>query len=94
MNRPYPPVTAQLTLLYFLPLFLVEFTSFALLTLSPSMKLSRYTCFALAGVFLAFAIWACFGFSYPSNPTSFALNVTSKILGFITAVTLFLPLRI
>jgi hypothetical protein len=36
MWRLYPPVSTQLTLLYFLPLFLVEISSFSLLTMSPS----------------------------------------------------------
>lgn len=94
MGRLYPPTITQLTLLYFLPLFLIEISSFGLLTLSPSLKLSKYTLFALAATFFVFAIWACFGFSYPSNPISFTLNVASKISSFITAVTLFLPLRI
>lgn len=89
MGRLYPPPATQLTLLYFLPLFLVEISSFSLLTLSPSMKLSKYTLFSMAAMLLVFAVWALFGFSHPSNPISFALNVASKILSFVAAVTLF-----
>jgi hypothetical protein len=92
MTRIYPPSPAvQYTLLYFLPLFVVEITIFALLTLSPLMKLSKYTLFSLSAMFFIFAVWALFGFSYPSNPLSIAFNGLSKIVSFVTAVTLFLP---
>jgi hypothetical protein len=91
MFRTYPPVPVQLTLLYFMPLVLVEISSFSLLTLSPLMKVSNYTLFALAAMFLVFAVWAMFGFSYPSQPVPFTLNAMSKILCFATAITLFLP---
>ena len=92
MWRTYPPTPAiPFTLLYFLPLFLVEIASFAMLPFSPLMKLSRATLFLLAGMFLIFAVWALFGFAYPATPIPVALNVISKILAFATAVSLFLP---
>ncbi len=91
MGRLYPPPAPQLTLLYFLPLFLVEISSFTLLTLSPVMNLSKYTLFSLAAMFLVFAVWALFGFSYPSDPIPIALNAVSKILSFVVSITLFLP---
>jgi hypothetical protein len=92
MGRTYPPTPEiPFTLLFFFPLFLVEVSSFAMLTLSPLMKLSRYTVFLLAGIFLIFAVWALFGFAYPAAPIPVALNVISKILAFATAVSLFLP---
>jgi hypothetical protein len=92
MWRTYPPTPAiPFTLLYFLPLFLVEISSFAMLMLSPAMKLSRYTLFLLAGMFFIFAVWALFGFAYPAAPIPIALNVISKILAFATAISLFLP---
>jgi hypothetical protein len=91
MGKLYPPPATQLTLLFFLPLFLVEISSFALLTLLPLMSLSKYTLFALAAMFLVFAIWAWFGFSYPSDPISFALNAVSKVLSFIVAIMLLVP---
>lgn len=92
MWRTYPPTPEVLfTLLFFLPLFLVELSSFALLALSPVMKLSRYTLFFLAGMFLTFAVWALFGFAYPASPLPTAFNMTSKALAFATAVSLFLP---
>jgi hypothetical protein len=93
MWRTYPPAPAiPFTLLFFVPLFLIEITSFALLTLSPLMRVSRQTLFCLAGMFLVFAIWALFGFAYPSAPIPIALNMISKVLAFATAVSLFLPL--
>lgn len=92
MWRLYPPASTQLTLLYFLPLFLVEISSFSLLTLSPLTKISKYTLFAVAAMFFVFSIWALFGFSYPSSPIPTALNAVSKILCFVAAITLFLPL--
>ena len=91
MGKLFPPPATQLTLLFFLPLFLVEISSFSLLTLSRLTKLSNYTLFSLAAMFLVFAVWALFGFSYPSNPIPFALNVVSKILSFVAVATLFLP---
>ncbi|HLJ35725.1 MAG TPA: hypothetical protein VKU38_18865, partial [Ktedonobacteraceae bacterium] len=92
MWRTFPPTpTVLFTLLFFLPLFLVEILSFALLTLSPIMKLSRYTLFLLAGMFLIFAVWALFGFAYPYAPLPVALNMISKVVAFATAISLFIP---
>lgn len=92
MWRTYPPAPGiAFTLLYFLSLFLIEMTSFMLLTFSPHMKLSRSTLFLLAGMFLVFAVWALFGFAYPATPIPVALNVISKVLAFATAISLFLP---
>jgi hypothetical protein len=92
MGHTYPPDPGSLfTLLFFLPLFLVEIASFALLTFSPVMKLSKYTLFALAGMFVIFAVWAVFGFAYPLAPLPIALNMISKVLAFAAAVSLFLP---
>ncbi len=94
MWRTYAPgPVVQFTLLYFLPLFLWEISSFSLLTLSPLAKISRYTFFSLAAVFFVFGVWAFFGFSYPSTPLSFGLNVISKILCFVAAITIFLPYK-
>ena len=94
MGRVYSPTPHVLfTLLYFLPLVLVEISSFAMLTFSPFMRVSRLTLFLLAGMFFIFAVWAVFGFTYPSVPISYACNVTSKILAFAVAVSLFLTRR-
>ncbi len=94
MWRTYPPTPAiAFTLLYFLPLFLVEVSSLAMLTFSPFVRLSRATLLLLASMFLIFAVWALFGFAYPATPIPFTLNVISKILAFATAISLFLPLK-
>ena len=94
MGRLYPtppdPV-AQTTLLFFLPLFLISLSSFGLLTVSPLVKVSRYPLFCLAGLFLVFAVWALFGFAYPSHPLPLVLNAVGKVLAFAAAVTLFMP---
>jgi hypothetical protein len=94
MWRSHPPTPGTLfTLLAFLPLFLIEISSFALLAFSPAIKLSRATLFLLAGMFFVFAVWAAFGFAYPATAFPIAMNVISKILAFATAVSLFLPLE-
>lgn len=94
MWRTFPPTPAALyTPLFFLPLFLIEISSFAMLMLSPVMRLSRYTLFFLAAMFLVFAVWALFGFAYPAWPVPIALNMLSKVLAFATSVSLFLPQR-
>lgn len=91
-GRTYPPSPAvQYTLLFFLPLFAVEISSFAMLSFSPVMKPSRHTLFALAGMFFVFAIWAANGFGYPLTVLQITFNATSKILAFAAAITLFLP---
>jgi hypothetical protein len=87
--KNHPPEPAILfNMILFFPLLS---WSFALLTLSPLMKISRYTLFSLGGMFFVFAVWAMFGFSYPSTPIPFALNALSKVLSFVAGVTLFLP---
>ena len=94
MWHTFPPAPAALfTPLFFYPLFLVEVSSFAMLMLSPVMRLSRYTLFFLASMFLVFAVWALFGFAYPAWPLPIVMNMLAKVLAFATAVTLFLPQR-
>jgi ABC-2 type transport system ATP-binding protein len=41
-----------------------------------------------------FGIWALSGFGYPQSALPITMNVVSKILAFITALTLFLPDRL
>jgi hypothetical protein len=86
---PVPPAPTLFWVLFFLPLFLVGISTFSLLTLSPLTNLSKYTLFSLEGMFFVFAVWAASGFSYPSEPIPFVLNGISKILSFVTAITLF-----
>ena len=92
MARTNPPIPTHPMLyrqLFFLPLFLVEFSTVSLLTLLPSMRVTAYACYAVAGMFAVFAIWAAFGFAFPSQPLPLALNVISKILCFVAAIMLF-----
>jgi hypothetical protein len=94
MARTYPPIPPHPGLyraLFFLPLLLVEITTVGLLTLSPMVALAKRTLRALAAMFVVFAIWALFGFGYPSAPIPIALNVLSKVLAFVAALTLFVP---
>jgi hypothetical protein len=94
VGKVYTPLPATpFRGLYFLPLFLIEMSTFSLLTLSPLVRLSRATLFSLAAMFLVFAIWAAFGFAYPGTPIPIALNGISKVLCFVAAITLFLPLK-
>jgi len=92
MARTNPPLPAHPMLyrqLFFLPLFLVEFSTVALLTLLPSMRVTARACHAVAGMFLVFAVWAAFGFPFPAEPLPLALNVVAKILCFVAAIMLF-----
>jgi hypothetical protein len=73
---------------FFAPLFAVEFTTFSLLLLSKRFAINRYSMYSLGAMFLVFAAWALVGFSYPSNPVSFGLNAISKVLSFTTIVAL------
>jgi len=96
MARTYPPVPPDPALyraLFFLPLLLVEITTLSLLTLSPMVRVSRASFLSLALMLLVFAVWALTGFGYPSAPVPITLNVVSKILAFVTALSLFLPVR-
>jgi hypothetical protein len=92
MARVYAPRPAPLfILLFFLPLFIVEILSIALLALSPRMRLSRRSLLIFAGMLLIFAVWALFGMAYPYAPIPTVLNVASKIVAFAVAVSLFVP---
>ncbi len=97
MARTYPalpPNPAFYRAVFFTPLIMVELTTLWLLTLSPMVRVRRstFSCFALMiGVF---GIWALSGFGYPQSALPITMNVVSKILAFITALTLFLPDRL
>jgi hypothetical protein len=88
-NPPIPPYPMLYRQLFFLPLFLVEFSTISLLTLLPSMRVTANACYAVAGMFVVFAVWAAFGFAFPDEPLPLALNVVSKILCFVAAIMLF-----
>jgi hypothetical protein len=92
MTRTNPPIPTHPMLyrqLFFLPLFLVEFSTVSLLTLLPSMRVTAYAAYAVAGMFVVFAVWAAFGFAFPEEPLPLALNVISKIVCFVAAIMLF-----
>jgi hypothetical protein len=92
MTRTDPPIPTHPMLyrqLFFLPLFLVEFSTVSLLTLLPSMRVTAHAAYAVAGMFVVFAVWAAFGFAFPAEPLPLALNVISKILCFVAAIMLF-----
>jgi hypothetical protein len=96
MARTYPaipPDPALYRALFFVPLFLIEITTLLLLRLSPMVRLTRATFFSFALLLGVFAVWALSGFGYPSAPLPTALNIASKILAFVTVLTLFLPQR-
>lgn len=75
--------------LFFLPLFLTEFSTVLLLTLLPSVRVTAHAAYAVAVMFAVFAVWAAFGFAFPAAPLPLALNVISKILCFVAAIMLF-----
>lgn len=74
-------------------LLLVDITTLLLLRLSPRVRLTRATFYALALMLAVFAVWGLAGFGYPSAPLPLTLNIVSKLLAFATALTLFFPQR-
>jgi hypothetical protein len=96
MTRTYPAVApdpALYRVLFFAPLFLVEFSTMALLALSPLVRLSRAAFLTFALMLLIFAVWALFGLGYPSSPLPYAFNAVSKVVAFVVALSLFVPQR-
>lgn len=92
MTRTYTPHPAPLFIsLFYLPLFIIEVLSLAMLTFSPRMRLSRQSLLIFAGMLLIFAVWALFGMAYPYEPIPIVLNVAAKIVAFAVAVSLFVP---
>jgi hypothetical protein len=92
MGKTYPPIPPLPILyrqLFFLPLFIIELSTISLLTLLPSMRITRNACYALAAMFAVFAVWAVFGFAFPSEPIPFAFNIISKVLCFVASIMLF-----
>lgn len=96
MARTYPPIPpdpAVYRALFNVPLFLIEITTALLLRLCPMVRVTRATFFSFALMLGVFAVWALAGFAYPSAPLPLALNIASKLLAFVTALTMFLPHR-
>jgi len=88
-----PPDPALYRALFFAPLFLVELTTLALLTLTPMVRVTRTAIFSFAAMLLIFAFWGLHGFGYPATAFPIAMNVASKVVAFITGLSLFLPQR-
>jgi hypothetical protein len=86
-----PQINAPASFLaaYFVPLDIAVLITLSLLLISRRVFLTRYSLYAFGAMFLVFAVWAEFGFAYPSTPLSFALNAISKVLGFIAVAALF-----
>ncbi len=94
MARSHPVIDPGLyRVLLFGTLILTGITTLALLRLSPAVRVQRATLWCLAAMLALFAGWSLFGFSYPSAPGPLTLNDLAKILGLLTALTLFLPQR-
>jgi hypothetical protein len=86
---PQIKTTAALLVAEFVPLDFAVLLTLSLLLLSKRVSITRYSLYALGAMFIVFAVWAWFGFSYPSNPISYVSNALSKVLGFVTIVFLF-----
>lgn len=87
-----PPDPTLFRVVYFAPLLFVAVSTIALLALSPMVRVSRSTLGALAAMFIVFSLWAAlFGFAYPGTAGPLAMNVVSKIIAFVTTLTLFIP---
>jgi hypothetical protein len=89
--RPVPDPTLYWAL--FIATFGVEFTTLALLSLSPLVRLSRPAFVALALMLLIFGIWVLCGFGGPSAALPVAFNAVSKVMAFIVVLSLFLSQR-
>jgi hypothetical protein len=90
-SPPIPPDPALYRAFFFVPLVLIELTTLSLLTMTPVVRVSRPAFFCLSLMLLVFAAWALAGFGYPAAPFAIAMNVVSKILAFVTALSLFFP---
>jgi hypothetical protein len=94
LPRTYPVIDPGLyRVLLFGTLILTGIMTVALLSLSPLVRVQRATLWCFAAMLVVFAGWGLFGFRYPSAPGPVTLNVLSKILALVTALTLFLPQR-
>jgi hypothetical protein len=96
MARVYPPLHPDPALyraLLFAPLLLMDISTLLLLRLAPMARLTRATFFSFALMLAVFAVWALAGFAYASAPVPFTLNLVSKMLAFVTLLTLFFPQR-
>jgi hypothetical protein len=94
MARTHPLIDPDLyRVLLFGALIGVDVMTLVLLWLSPAVRLHRATLWCLAGMLALFAGWALFGFGYPATAGPITMNVLSKIMGLVTALTLFTDRR-
>lgn len=95
LGRTYPPLSPDPALyraVFFVPLFLLELSTIALLTLAPMVRLTSAAFYGFALMLVVFGIWAAaVGFSYPSTAAPITLNIVAKLLAFATTLTLFFP---
>ena len=78
-----------LALIFLTPLFIIIFTTLAMLLLSRRVAITKYSLYFYGTMILVFAAWALEGYQYPSNPAAFLLNAISKVLGFASVAALF-----
>jgi hypothetical protein len=93
VHTPIPVGSGLYVALLITLLLLVDITTLLLLRLSPRVRLTRATFYSFALMLGVFAIWALAGFGYPTAPLPLTLNIVSKLLAFVTALTLFFPQR-
>ena len=92
MRRAFPTRRERWVPVLDRPGVLAEVTTLLLLRLSPLVRVTRASCCSFALLLGVWAVWAlAAGFGYPSAPVPIALNIASKLLAFVTALTLFLP---
>jgi hypothetical protein len=87
-----PVVTTRVPhpLFLFAVFLVVILTTLALPTFSERFSVTRYSLYSMGAMFVVFAGWALLtGYAPPSDPTSFALNAVSKVLGFVAVVASF-----
>ncbi len=75
--------------LFFLPLVAIELVTITLALTRPGVRVTRWPAAFSAAMFAIFTIWAMIGFSYPTDGLPLALNITSKVLAFAVALSLF-----
>ena len=68
---------------------MVILTTLALPTFSERFSVTGSSLYSLGAMFVVFAGSALTGYAPPSDPTSFALNAVSKVLGFAAVVASF-----
>ena len=84
-----PPAPGLYVALFFLPLFAIEVLTLALAVTRPGARVTRWTFTWLAAMFGVFAIWALIGFEYPWGGLPLTMNIASKLLAFLAALSLF-----